>query len=76
VNPVAIVLSGPQRLSATQFQFRYTANPGLRYVIECSPILTNWARVATNTASGGSQSFTGVIETNRNFYRVGRLPNP
>src|SRR6185503_10554531 len=34
VTPVPIVLSGPQRLSATQFQFRYTANPGLRYVVE------------------------------------------
>ena len=76
VNPVAIVLSGPQRLTATQFQFRYTANPGLRYIVERSPILTNWTRVATNTAGSGTQSFTGVIETNRNFYRVGRLPNP
>jgi plastocyanin len=76
VNPVPIVLSGPQHLSATQFQFRYTANPGLRYVVERSPILTNWTRVATNTAGGVTQSFTGAIETNRNFYRVGRLPNP
>ncbi len=76
VNPAAIVLSGWRHMSATQFQFRYTANPGLRYVVESSPILTNWSPVATSTASGTLVSFTNDITTNRNFYRVGRLPNP
>jgi plastocyanin len=76
VNPVDVVLSGVQRLSGTNFQFRYTANPGLRYVVECSPILTNWSSVATNRASGASESFTDAINTDRNFYRVRRLPNP
>jgi hypothetical protein len=76
VNPVDVVLSGVQRLSGTNFQFRYTANPGLRYVVERSPILTNWSSVATNTASGASESFTDAIDTDRNFYRVRRLPNP
>jgi len=76
VTPVAIVLSGPQFLSSKQFQFRYTANPGLRYVVERSPILTNWTGVTTNTAIGGSELFTDEIGTNRNFYRVGHLPNP
>jgi len=76
VNPVDVVLSGAQRLSGTNFQFRYTANPGLRYVVERSPILTNWSSVATNTASGPSESFTDAINTGRNFYRVRRLPNP
>ena len=76
VNPVDVVLSGAQRLSGTNFQFRYTANPGLRYVVERSPILTNWSSVATNTASGASESFTDAIDTDRNFYRVRRLPNP
>jgi len=76
VNPVDVVLSGVQRLSGTNFQFRYTANPGLRYVVERSPILTNWSSVATNTAGGASESFTDAINTDRNFYRVRRLPNP
>jgi len=76
VNPVDVVLSRVQRLSKTNFQFRYTANPGLRYVVERSPILTNWSSVATNTASGASESFTDAIDTDRNFYRVRRLPNP
>ena len=76
VNPVDVVLSGVQRLSGTNFQFRYTANPGLRYVVERSPILTNWSSVATNTARGASESFTDAINTDRNFYRVRRLPNP
>lgn len=76
VNPVDVVLSGVQRLSGTNFQFRYTANPGLQYVVECSPILTNWSAVATNTAGAALESFTGVINTDRNFYRVRRLPNP
>jgi len=76
VTPVAIVLSGPQFLSSTQFQFRYTANPGLRYVVERSPILTNWTGVTTNTAIDGSELFTDEIGANRSFYRVGCLPNP
>ena len=76
VNPVDVVLSGVQRSSGTNFQFRYTANPGLQYVVECSPILTNWSAVATNTAGAALESFTGVINTDRNFYRVRRLPNP
>lgn len=76
VNPVDVVLSGVQRPSGTNFQFRYTANPGLQYVVECSPILTNWSAVATNTAGAALESFTGVIDTNRNFYRVRLLPKP
>ena len=76
VNPVDVVLSGVQRLSGTNFQFRYTANPGLRYVVERSPILTNWSCLATNTATGASESFTDAINADHNFYRVRRLPNP
>jgi len=76
VNPVDVVLGQAQRLSGTNFQFRYTANPGLRYVVERSPILTNWSSVATNTAGGASESFTDAINSDRNFYRVRRLPNP
>jgi hypothetical protein len=76
VTPVAITLSAPQYLSATQFQFRYTANPGLRYVVERSPLLTNWTSVTTNTASSTSELFQDDITNGRNFYRVERLPNP
>src|SRR5439155_20516958 len=36
VTPVAVALSSPNRVSATILQFRYTANPGLRYLVQRS----------------------------------------
>src|SRR5260370_10169349 len=33
VTPVPLVLRSPQRLTATNFQFHYTANHGLTYVV-------------------------------------------
>ncbi len=77
VTPVPIRLTGAQWLSATQFQFDYTANAGLRYVVERSANLTSWAPINTNTAASDSVSFTdNAAEGALNFYRVGRLPNP
>ena len=77
VTPVPLVLSSPQRLTATNFQFSYTANPGLTYVVERSSTLTNWTQLDTNTAASSSVTFTDqeAVAT-PNFYRVKRLPNP
>src|SRR6266851_1067244 len=77
VTPVPLVLSSPQRLTATNFQFKYAANPGLTYVVERSRTLTNWTQLDTNTAATSSVTFIDpeAVDT-RNFYRVKRLPNP
>jgi plastocyanin len=77
VTSVPIVLSSPRRLTATNFQFSYTANPGLTYVVERSSTLTNWTQLDTNTAASGSVTFTDPQAVGTpNFYRVRRLPNP
>ncbi len=77
VTPVPIVLSSPRRPTATNFQFNYTANAGLTYVVERSKTLTNWTQLDTNTAASSSVTFIDpeAVAT-QNFYRVKRLPNP
>jgi plastocyanin len=77
VTPVPILLSSFQRLSASAFQFNYTANPALSYVVQRSATLKNFIPLSTNTASSSPVTFrdnnaTGAV----NFYRVMRLPNP
>jgi hypothetical protein len=77
VTPVANLLSNPLKVSPSQFRFNYTANTGLRYAVERSSSLTNFAPLITNTAPGSSVSFTDSAATlNQSFYRVRRLPNP
>ena len=77
VTPVAIVLSSPQRLSATSFQFNYTANPGLSYIVLRSAALPGLLPMSTNIATSGSVTF---LDTNAmgniNFYEVQLAPNP
>jgi len=79
VTPASVVLVNPERLSATQFRITYSANAGLRYVVERSASLTsiNFVGLNTNIAAGSSVTFTDSTATaSQNFYRVGRLPNP
>jgi len=77
VTPVAIQLSAPQRISSTDFQFTYTASPGLRYVVERSDNLATLIPINTNTAGGDVVIFLDTdASANLNFYRVGLLPNP
>ena len=77
VTPVVVVIANSQRLSVTQFQLTYSANAGLRYVVERSALLTDFAGINTNTAASSSVTFTdGAAGDGQNFYRVGRLPNP
>ena len=77
VTPVAIVLSSPQRLSVTAFQFTYSASPGLSYVVFRSGTLPGFSPISTNTASSSTETFldngaTGAV----NFYRVQLVPYP
>jgi len=72
-----IVLSGPERPSATSFQFTYSANAGLRYVVQRSADLVAWTALNTNTAAGTSVLFQDASAPGgQNFYRVALLPNP
>src|SRR6266850_3713991 len=78
VTPAAVVLSSFQRLTSSIFRFTYTANAGLRYVVQQSTDLTSsiWTSLNTNTAAGSSVNFTNSNTTSSAaFYRVGRLPN-
>jgi hypothetical protein len=77
VTPVPIVLSQTQRLSSGDFQFNYSANPGLKYVVQRSADFSHWIPIATNTATAGDQMFRDQDTTGTSgFYRVGLLPNP
>ncbi len=76
VNPVAVNLS-PPIVNSGQFSFNYTANPGLRYIIQGSSNLLNWTALATNVAPGNPVPFSDPLSSaGIKFYRVGRLPNP
>lgn len=77
VTPVAVTLTSPARTSATHFQFSYSANAGLPYVIQRSTNLASWQTLTTNTAAASPVNFADTNATvNPGFYRVGRLPNP
>jgi hypothetical protein len=77
VTPVPIVLSAPQRLSATSFQFSHSANPGLSYVVLRSAALPGLLPISTNTATSGTVTFLDTSATgNANYYEVQLVPNP
>jgi hypothetical protein len=77
VTPVAIVLSSPERLSATSFQFSYTANPGLSYVMFRSTSLLGLSPISTNKAASSTVNYLDTNATgDLNFYRVDLVPNP
>jgi hypothetical protein len=77
VTPVVINLSNVKRLSDTSFRFDYSANVGLKYVVQRSTNLFDWISVGTNTAANNPETYTdGAATLNPGFYRVGRLPNP
>jgi hypothetical protein len=80
VTPVAVNMSAPAVSGNGPFSLSYSANPGLRYVIETTLTLTNpgpqnWTALATNVASSNPQTFTTPTTNGRAFYRVGRLTN-
>ena len=76
VTPVSVALS-PPLITNGLFQFNYSANAGLRYVIENSSDLATWTAVKTNAASSSNEKFEEPFNVNLfRFYRVGRLSNP
>ena len=77
VTPVPIVLSSPRRVSPSVFQFDYSANPGLSYVVQRSGALPTLVPISTNTAASANVSFLDTNATGAvNFYGVHLVPNP
>jgi plastocyanin len=77
VTPVQIILSSPKRVSASAFQFDYSADPGLSYVVLRSGGLPGFTAISTNTATTNTVNFLDNSATETvNFYRVHLLPNP
>jgi chitinase len=79
VNPSPILLSAPTPQPAGNFQFSFTADTGLRYVVQRSTDLLSsaWINLGTNLAGGSSVTYTDLnTKVSPAFYRVGRLPNP
>jgi len=77
VTPIAVNLTAPASIPPMSFQFSYSANAGLRYVVERSTNFANWLALATNTAPAGLVNFLDTNALwNPAFYRVVRLPNP
>jgi plastocyanin len=77
LQPVPILLSSPQRVSDSSFQFSYSATPGLRYVIQRSRDLVSFTALATNTAATSSESFLdGSAVDALSYYSIRLQPNP
>ena len=77
VTPVAVAISAPKFTLPNHFQFSYSANTGLTYVVQVSSNLLNWNPLVTNTAMTSPVTFTNLNAIGSDaFYRVGRLPNP
>lgn len=77
VTPAPIVLSSPQHLFPSTFQFNYTTTTNLKYVIERSADLAAFTALATNTAAGSSATFSDSTATGvQQYYRVKLQPNP
>ena len=76
VTPTPLTLSSPI-VTNGQFQFGYTANPGLRYVVQNSSNLLSWSSVQTNKAASNNVLYGATFDIQAlRFYRVERLPNP
>ena len=77
VTPSPITISDAASLPGGQFRLTYTADAGLRYVVERASVLGTFAGINTNMATGSSVNFTdNAALGDQKFYRVGRLPNP
>jgi hypothetical protein len=79
VNPVTVSVGGSsvQRPSTTSFQFSYSANAGLTYIVQRSLNLINWSSILTNVATNSTMAFRdGDASASISYYRVGRVPNP
>jgi hypothetical protein len=76
VSPTPLTETPPV-FNGGQFSFSFSANPGLRYVVQSSSNLVDWVSLVTNVAAGTSVPFSAGFATNpSSYYRVGLLPNP
>ena len=72
-------LSDTAQTYYTNFQFSYSTDVGLSYIVQRSTNLApaNWITLVTNVAASNPATFVDNHATNGpGFYRVGRLPNP
>ena len=77
VSPATVMLGSAQKTSAVNFQFSYSATPGLNYAVDRSIDLHNWSPVATNNAASGQVTFRDTAATrSANFYRVRLVSGP
>jgi hypothetical protein len=77
ITPMTVFLTSPSNSSPNNFQFSYSADVGLNYVVQRSEDLLSWNSLITNTAASNPVIFDDSNATNSvDFYRVGRLPNP
>jgi plastocyanin len=78
INPTPLIISSPSLPNAGHFQFTYSSDAGLTYVVQVSTdLLSDWTSIATNTATANPTSFTDPNATSAtSYYRVLRLPNP
>ena len=76
INPTNVNLSSVN-LTGGHFNFNFSADAGLSYVIQSSSNLLHWVSLATNTAASTSIPFSDTFNPNgATYYRIGRLPNP
>jgi len=76
VTPTPLSLSSPA-VSGGEFLFNYSVNPGLKYLVQTSPDLTNWTSVATNLATVNPATYSNAFnESAKLYYRAALLPNP
>lgn len=77
ITPKTVLLSNSSMPTNNNFQFSYSTDIGLNYVVQRSTDLITWNPLITNTAASNPVVFDDSNATNSfNFYRVGRLPNP
>jgi hypothetical protein len=70
------MLTAPQFIPPSTFEFNYNADLGLNYAVQRSPDLTVWLPLATNQASSTSILQDTNAAAAAGLYRVLRLPNP
>src|SRR5205085_882928 len=75
INPVSVSLSTPV-ISNGQVSFNYSADPGLRYVVQSTSDFITWNSGTTNAAAVNPVTFTEAAVPDFRFYSVARLPNP
>lgn len=77
ITPMTVLLTNGSRLDSGDFQFSYSADIGLNYVVQRSEDLMTWISLDTNMAASNPVVFDDSNATNDlDFYRVGLLPNP